>query len=1545
MRSNHLFAGFVAGVLVAAGSALAAVDLPGVPTGAAPPAAAPGDPAKGAYGDLPVWFEANRGQAAPEADFIARAGGSSVALTAGGPVFSVPEPGLDGGGARRTVRLGLVDGSPAGAEGLEPQPGTSNYLLGQDPAGWRTGVPHFGRVAYPGVWPGVDLVYRGQDSKLEYDFVVAPGTDPSAIAMAVEGADSVNLAPEGDLVVRVGGTEVRQSKPVLYQEVGGSRRPVEGAFVLTGPDRYAFAVGSYDRGLPLVIDPVLSWATYLGGSEVDSVNGIGVDAAGSAYVAGSTSSTNFPVVSALQGTKGAGTANDAFVAKLNPAGTALVWSTYLGGSLADDANALAVDAAGNVTVAGTTSSTNFPVANAVQATKGAGTTSDAFVARLNPAGSALAYSTYLGGGAADTGRGVAVDGTGAAHVTGSTASTDFPVLNAFQTAKGAGTATDAFVTVLNPAGSALAYSTYLGGSTDDIGTAIAVDPTGRSYVTGETRSANFPTVAPLKAAISGACPTTNDPARLCREAFVTKLNPTAAGAASVVWSTYHGGTASTFHIEVRDVGLGIAVDSTGSAYVTGETTSDDFPTVNPVQATRAGDADGFVTKFAPAGNAITYSTYLGGAGTDTLIGIALDSTRSAHVTGSGTPSFPRVNPVGAVTSGGDAVVARLSPSGSTLVHSTHLGGTSNETGRAVAVDSSATAYVGGNTFSNNFPAVAPLQAASGGGNDGFVARIGPGPTSGPLVTGVAPSSGPFTGGTPVVVTGSGFTGVTSVRFGGLLAASFTVESPTRLVAVSPEGTGSQVITVTATVVGAPEHGGAEVSTTSPANPVATYTYGEGLWSPTGPQAQQRLTPTLTLLANGRVLMVGGRASSNGPALRTAEIYNPLTNAWTPTGSLADARFSHSATLLADGKVLVAGGFSNDRVIFNATGGVTNAGPVLNTSEIYDPVTGVWTPAGNLVTRRAIHTANRLPNGKVLVAGGRTCNAAPPASCDASFFTNKAELFDPVTRTWAPTGSMAYGRHTGAAVSLPDGRVLTVGGFGVLGGAEGGPGEPPAVPGANQQNLATAEIYDQATGTWTATGSLNIGRARHSLLVLNDGRVMAVAGFSAETSTETYNPGTGTWAISSQIPRGRSGQCAWALPRGDVLLHLAGARLADALDPAETDWRPTSETTAVHACGSGVTLPDTVVLSSHPDRFEADPAVCGTNCGKALLAGDLADQPVGDLYTPAPLLTEISRTSGSAGETVTLTGVGLTGAEVRFGGVRAETVGAGSFSEITVRVPTGMQGQTEVTVQTPGGRSEALNFTFARGGGYWMVASDGGVFAFGDVGFFGSAGGLPLEEPVVAMEATPTDQGYWLVASDGGVFSYGDARFFGSTGGIPLDQPIVAMESTPSGNGYWLVASDGGVFAFGDARFFGSTGGIPLDRPIVAAASTPTGNGYWLIASDGGVFAFGDATFFGSTGGTPLDKPVVGMAPTPTGRGYWLVAEDGGIFSFGDARFVGSTGGQPLDRPVVGMEATPSGGGYWLVAADGGIFGFGDASFHGSTGGIPLVRPVVGMASP
>ena len=271
--------------------------------------------------------------------------------------------------------------------------------------------------------------------------------------------------------------------------------------------------------------------------------------------------------------------------------------------------------------------------------------------------------------------------------------------------------------------------------------------------------------------------------------------------------------------------------------------------------------------------------------------------------------------------------------------------------------------------------------------------------------------------------------------------------------------------------------------------------------------------------------------------------------------------------------------------------------------------------------------------------------------------------------------------------------------------------------------------------------------------------------------------------------------------------------------------------------------------------------------------------------------------------------------------------------------TGRMAPTSRIAATPSAQAHSATM----GLGYWLAASDGGIFSEGGAPFKGSSGSTMLNKPVVGMAPTPDGNGYWLVAADGGIFNYGDAPFEGSAGALKLNQPIVGMAATPDGKGYWLVASDGGIFNYGDAPFEGSAGALKLNQPIVGMAAAPDGKGYWLVASDGGIFNYGDAAFAGSTGGTRLNEPIVGMASAADGKGYWLVASDGGIFNYGDAAFDGSAGGTPLNKPIVGMAAAPDGKGYWLVASDGGIFNYGDSDFDGSTGGLPLNKPIVGMA--
>ena len=667
------------------------------------------------YGKLPLHFESNRGQTHKDVRFLSRGPGYSLYLTASEAVLVLGKPDRDAKrdlhstqaspdakaqGKSVALRMSLVGAARKPLmSGLEEQPGKTNYFIGKDPAKWRTDVPTYAKVHYRGVYPGIDLVYYGNQRQLEYDFVVAPGADPKKIVLGFKGTDELEIDAQGDLVLHTPGGNIRQHKPVIYQEIDGVRRKIDGRYVIKSGKRVGFRLAAYDTTRPLVIDPVvIAYSSYLGGGWSDGASGIAMDADGNAYVTGGTTSPDFPTTAgAFRSAFPGGFDPYVFVTKLNPSGTALVYSTYLGsGSGYNFGRGIAVDAAGNAYVTGETRSSDFPTTPGAFQSAKAGPRENAFVTKLDPTGSALVYSTYLGGSTYDTGTGIAVDADGNAYVTGNAGSANFPTtLGAFQPILGG--SLDAFVTKLNPAGSALVYSTYLGGSGQENNGGIAVDAIGNAYVTGATQSANFPTTAgAFQTTFGGGGP------------FVTKLDPTGS---ALVYSTYLGNSAGA---------SAIAVDANGNAYVTGGTYSDNFPTTaGAFQTTYAGGytgystGDAFVTKLDPTGSALVYSTYLGGSdGADSGNGIAVDADGNAHVTGTtNSTNFPTTPDAFQLTYAGgydvytfrDAFVTKLDPTGSTLVYSTYLGGNSVDSTRGIAVDAGSNIYVTGSTNSGNFP--------------------------------------------------------------------------------------------------------------------------------------------------------------------------------------------------------------------------------------------------------------------------------------------------------------------------------------------------------------------------------------------------------------------------------------------------------------------------------------------------------------------------------------------------------------------------------------------------------------------------------------------------------------------------------------------------------------------------------------------------------------------------------------------------------------------------------------------------------------------------
>ena len=690
------------------------------------------------YGSLPMSFEANVGQTDSQVKFLSRGGGYTLFLDHRGEAVlrMGRSPETPSGGSPTVLRMNLIGVNAESLEkGMEPLPGRVNYFFGDDPKKWRTNIATYARVGYEAIYPGVDLVYYGNQGQLEFDFIIAPGSDPTTIMLAFEGAEGLALDAQGHLVLHAGGKSIRLLRPTIYQRGGNGRQEIAGSFVLKGAGKVGFEVAEYDASRPLIIDPVLSYSTYLGGtgSGFDQGLGVAVDSSGNAYVTGETESPDFPVsMGAPQPIRGG--QRDAFVAKLNPAGTALVYSTYLGGAGNEIGNAISLDVAGNAYVTGETESANFPTVNPLQvAFAGQG---DAFVAKLNAAGNGLVYSTFLGGSGRETGQGIAADSAGNAYVTGETLSTDFPAtIGAFQTSHGGGQL-DAFVVKVNAEGSALLYSTYLGAGGNNRAHDIAVDSNGNAYVTGETDS-GFPTTA-------GAFQTTSAGGDI--DAFVTKLN--AAGSA-LLYSTYLGGSSG-------DTGWGVAIDGASNAHVAGATQSTNFPTARPYQAARAGTGDAFVTKLNAAGSALLYSTYLGGTGSvDSGSGIAVDGLGNAYVTGGTTSAnFPTANPFQA-TCGSctlDAFVAMVDTSASgisSLVYSSFLGGSDWDSGRNIAADSAGNVYVTGVTRSTNFPTTSGAfqSAFQGGSDDAFVSKIGA-----DFVVSISPSSNTVSAGQSPVYT-------------------------------------------------------------------------------------------------------------------------------------------------------------------------------------------------------------------------------------------------------------------------------------------------------------------------------------------------------------------------------------------------------------------------------------------------------------------------------------------------------------------------------------------------------------------------------------------------------------------------------------------------------------------------------------------------------------------------------------------------------------------------------------------------------------------------
>ncbi|HLI56000.1 MAG TPA: SBBP repeat-containing protein, partial [Actinomycetota bacterium] len=630
---------------------------------------------------LPVVFEANEGQAPAPVRYLARTGSSTLELTNTSAVLT---------GEGGYLRMFLEGADPSAHPVAEaPLPGIVNYFVGNNPGDWHTGIATYQDVAYADVYPGVDLTWHGAGAAgaaLEYDFSVAPGADPSAILINMAGATKLSIDGAGNLVIVTPYGTLRQAAPVLYQQAGTRQVPVSGGYVLGPGATVGFKVGTYDHTEALTIDPLL-YSTYIGTTGGARAAGVAIDSSGDAYLtgflslsgsSGTTGTTTFPITPGAfettpQGDLGG--ASVAFVSKFDPtkAGAqSLIYSSFLtGGPTAtnggpqDAATAIAVDARGDAYIVGGTTSPTFPVtAGAFKSTVSPGN-GEGFVSELNPSGSALLYSTYFGGGSA-------TGGPGGADATTSP-------------------------------------------------TAIALDGQGDAYITGETTNAtSFPTSTvttpvPLQGTFLGQF----------NDGFVAKFDSAASGSASLVYSTYLSGSAGS------DEGLGVAVDASGDAYVGGSTASTDFPgaSASPIQPANGGGQDGFLTELNPSANGQLWATYLGGSGSDAVNALALDSAGNLYATGfEGSPTFTVTPGAFQSTNGGsnDAFVTKVAPGGASLVYSTLLGGSGSDLGNAIAVDSNGDAYVSGKTQSHNFPLDNPIQSMWSTGRAAvFVTKVNP----------------------------------------------------------------------------------------------------------------------------------------------------------------------------------------------------------------------------------------------------------------------------------------------------------------------------------------------------------------------------------------------------------------------------------------------------------------------------------------------------------------------------------------------------------------------------------------------------------------------------------------------------------------------------------------------------------------------------------------------------------------------------------------------------------------------------------------------------
>ena len=638
------------------------------------------------YGNTPLVFEPNYGQTDASVRFLSRGDRYGLFLTDTDAVVSLA------GSKPALVRMSLVGQNPHPAiAGSGLQPGSSHYVKGAVASKWQDSVPHFLKVDYRGVYPGVDLSYYGNQRQLEYDFTVAPHANPKSIELEFSGVDQVTINDQGDLILHTSAGEIRHQRPHVFQQRNGNEIAVTGQFVLLDADKVGFNIGAYDAALPLIIDHKFVYSTYFGG---DGPNGdigidIKVDSTGTTYVTGYTSSIDF-FDKNLSSAPGGGNL-DAFVMKMDPAGTTVLSSMYFGGSADDEGHRIALDSAGNIYITGYTTSKDFPIVGGFQTTIGG--RKDAYIVKLDNAASRILFSSYLGGSLDEQVFGLSIDPSGNIYIAGETLSSNFPTVKAIRSKFGGGLA-DGFVTKLSPSGTVL-YSTYLGGRGNDRAYDVTSDAAGDAYVVGFTSSSDFPIINALYPKYRGGS----------EDAFVTKLSPDGG---SYLMSTFLGGANTEEAVRV-------ALDRDQNIIVAGYTQSVDFPVKNAVQANLAGAFDIFVTKLIPDGSDTVFSTFIGSDGSESAPGLAVDTAGNIYIAGfTSSFGFPVINGINIGTSGGtlhgdrDAYALKFDPTG-IILFSTYIGGSNSDGAVGITVDSAGNAYVTGYSFSVDFPELNSLQ--------------------------------------------------------------------------------------------------------------------------------------------------------------------------------------------------------------------------------------------------------------------------------------------------------------------------------------------------------------------------------------------------------------------------------------------------------------------------------------------------------------------------------------------------------------------------------------------------------------------------------------------------------------------------------------------------------------------------------------------------------------------------------------------------------------------------------------------------------------------